>query len=40
MQMDFPTQSGESAPFKDLSNTINTSNNDDCLSLSVSADNN
>jgi hypothetical protein len=30
-------RSGESAPFKDLSNIINTGNNDDISSLSASA---
>jgi hypothetical protein len=36
--MDFPIGSDESTPFKDLSNTINTSNNDESSSLSSSAD--
>jgi hypothetical protein len=35
--MDFSTGSGESTPFKDLSNTINTGNNNDSSSLSASA---
>jgi hypothetical protein len=35
--MDFSTGSGESTPFKDLSNTINTGNNDDSSCLSASA---